>query len=144
MHCGISGRARAIFSAVLVGYLLACLQVGWSCAITMPSQKHVVCCDLVIFGHLILCHSCSEAEKKKTWSVYKACIQIWVLFPWQGICLDILFPRCQRKVKGKNKKKRASKQGRERGTPSLNILPGWSVWLVISIFSPSAPSWLYC
>lgn len=104
MHCGISGKA--IFSAVPVRYLPSCLEVSWCCAITMLSQKHVVYHDLVNFGHeLILYHTWSEAEKKTTRSVYEVCIQICVVLPWQGICHEILFPRWQRKMKGKEKKK---------------------------------------
>lgn len=122
MHCGISGRA--IFSAVPVRYLPACLQVGWCCAITMLSQKHVVCCDLVIFGHeLIHCHSWMK-KKKNTRSVYEVCVQTWVLLPWQGICHEILFLTWQRKVKGKDKKKGQEAKQREMNfTPKY--LPGW-------------------
>lgn len=139
MHCGISGRD--VFSAIPVRYLSACLEAGWSCAIAMLSQRHVVCCDLVNFGHeLILCHSWNEAEKKKTRSMYEVCIQIWVLLPWQGICHEILFSDDKGKWKGRTKRKRARMQSRERCTSSLNSLPDQG--LVITIFSPSAPSQL--
>lgn len=99
-------------------------------------------------GWLMLCHQCGDRsmlfamtwwiltlssssataeveKKKKTRSVYEVCIQIWVLLPWQGICHEIRFPRWQRKVKGKDKRRRARRQSRERLTSSLNTLPDW-------------------
>lgn len=132
MHCGIS--RRAIFSAVPVRYLPACLEAPQSCAITVLSQKHLVCCDLVNFGpELILCHSWNETEKKKTRSVYEVCIQIWVLLPWQGICHEILSPTWQKKVKGKDKKK--NQEAKQRGMhffPQYSSrLEGWSPFSVL-------------
>lgn len=86
-------------------------------------QKHVVCHDLVNFDpELILCHSWSGKKKKKTRSVYEVCIQIWVLLPWQGICHEIRFPRWQRKVKGKDKKK----EGQEAKQREIIFIPQYS------------------
>lgn len=115
-------------------YLPFCLEVGWCCAITMLSQKHVDCCYLVNFGHeLILCHSWSESEKK-TRSVHEVCIQICITFPWQGTCHEILFPRWQREREGK-KRGPGCKAERDALHPTILFQAGG---LVITIFCPSA------
>lgn len=70
----------------------------------------------------------SNSEKEWTRCKYEVCIQVWVLLPWQGICLEILLPRCQRKVRRCMKRRRSSGQSGERGTSSLNTIPGCGGW----------------
>lgn len=138
MRCGI--RGGAMFAAVPAGcYLPAHLQVsilflqaGGSRAITMLCQKQVVCNGFMNFCHeLILCHGCSEATRRKRgWGACMKCAsKSGSFFHDKASVLTFCFLDAKGKWRGSTKRRRPGRQSGQRGTSSLDTIPGCGGWL---------------
>lgn len=124
----------------------ACLLTGWLKPCHCNAEREACCLlwpdEFWSWGHPLPQLQWSRENRRKGLCMRCSSKSGFVLHD-KASAMTFCFLGAKGKWKGRTKRKRARRQSRERCTSSLNTLPG-RVGLVITVFSPSAPSQMCC